>query len=306
MLANTGKMIKEIQVKSVLNKKKKRDDWFLDEYTVNPYEGCSFNCQYCYIRGSKYGENMADGLAVKINALEILDRQLAFRAKKKQHGIVALASATDPYIGSDDRYQLTQGFLKLFLKHRFPVLMLTKSDKIVNDLPLLKQIDEAAILPEDLKSKLSRGVIISFSFSTMDGAIARRLEPGAPSPQERLRALAVCKRHGFLVGVNCIPALPFISDTDEQLDKMVSAAKEYGADYILVGGLTLFGQGPADSRTLYHRFLEREFPHLMDRYKSLYRMHPFPEKDYLNQLSVRANSLCEKYRIANNILDACA
>lgn len=49
-------MVDEIQVKSILNKHKKRDDWFLDEYSVNPYSGCSFNYIYCYIRGSKYGE----------------------------------------------------------------------------------------------------------------------------------------------------------------------------------------------------------------------------------------------------------
>ena len=55
-------------VKSVLYKHKKRDDWFLDDYSVNPYEGCSCNCLYCYVRGSKYGENMDEGLSVKTNA----------------------------------------------------------------------------------------------------------------------------------------------------------------------------------------------------------------------------------------------
>ncbi|RAW01203.1 radical SAM family protein [Pseudochryseolinea flava] len=82
-------MIREITVKWILNKKKKRDSWFLDDYTLNPYEGCSFNCQYCYVRGSKYGENMAETLSVKINGAEVLDRQLAFRAKKNQYGIIA-------------------------------------------------------------------------------------------------------------------------------------------------------------------------------------------------------------------------
>ena len=53
-------MVKGIQIKSILNKHKKRDDWFLDDYSVNPYSGCSFNCIYCYIRGSKYGENMTN------------------------------------------------------------------------------------------------------------------------------------------------------------------------------------------------------------------------------------------------------
>jgi hypothetical protein len=71
-----------IQVKSILNKTKRRDPWFLDEYTINPYSGCSFNCLYCYIRGSKYGTNMEEKTAVKSNALEVLEKQLHNRAKK--------------------------------------------------------------------------------------------------------------------------------------------------------------------------------------------------------------------------------
>ena len=70
------------QVKSVLNKQKKRDSWFLTEYSVNAYEGCSCNCLYCYIRGSKYGENMDSGLVVKLNALEVLERQLQTRSRR--------------------------------------------------------------------------------------------------------------------------------------------------------------------------------------------------------------------------------
>src|SRR5262245_22618375 len=129
--------MKEIIVKSILNKKKKRDSWFLDDYTLNPYEGCSFNCQYCYFRGSKYGENMTDGLAVKINGADVLDRQLAFRVKKDQFGIIALASGTDPYIGAEAKYRMTESFLKLIHKHRFPLLMITRSELVLRDLPIL-------------------------------------------------------------------------------------------------------------------------------------------------------------------------
>jgi DNA repair photolyase len=85
-------------VKSVLNKHKKRDNWFLDDYSVNPYEGCSCNCLYCYIRGSKYGENMAEHLFVKANITEVLEKQLQLRAKKNQYGFVAVGSATDAYM----------------------------------------------------------------------------------------------------------------------------------------------------------------------------------------------------------------
>src|SRR5688572_14595713 len=176
-------MIRQIEVKSVLNKKKKRDSWFLDEYTLNPYEGCSFNCQYCYVRGSKYGENMAETLAVKSNALQVLDRQLAFRVRKNQFGIIALASATDPYIRAERELEMTKGFLALIHKHRFPVLVITKSDLVLRDLDVLKQIDQTAIHAPDLSGKLKRGVILSFSISTLDEKIAATLEPGAPSPQ---------------------------------------------------------------------------------------------------------------------------
>ena len=105
--------------KTILNKHKKRDSWFLDDYSVNPYEGCSCNCLYCYIRGSKYGENMEKGLAVKDNALELLDKELSRRAKNNQYGFVAVGSATDAYIRQEEKALLTQGMLKLLLAHSF-------------------------------------------------------------------------------------------------------------------------------------------------------------------------------------------
>jgi DNA repair photolyase len=294
--------MREIQVKSILNKKKKRDSWFLDDYTLNPYEGCSFNCQYCYIRGSKYGENMADSLSVKINGAEVLDRQLAFRVKKGQRGIIALASATDPYIGAEEKYRMTESFLKLIVKHQFPVLMITKSELIKRDIELLKEIDRNAIHAADLQGKLNHGAIISFSFSTLDPEIASTLEPGAPLPAKRLETMKRMKDAGFLVGMNCIPTLPFISDTDEQLEQLVIAGKQNGADYILIGGLTLFGNQPADSKTLYRRFLDRRFPHLVDAYKKLYRIYFAPNKAYQADLDERASQLCLKHGLRRSIL----
>ncbi|HEY0741390.1 MAG TPA: radical SAM protein [Chryseosolibacter sp.] len=291
-----------IFVKSILNKKKKRDSWFLDDYTLNPYEGCSMNCQYCYIRGSKYGENMAESLSAKVNGVEVLDRQLAFRVKKNQYGIVALASATDPYINAEETYQLTQRFLVTLLKHRFPVLMITKSEMILRDVEILKEIDRQAIHADDLKGKLNRGAIVSFSFSTLDPEIASTLEPGAPLPLQRLETMRKCKDAGLFVGMNCIPVLPFISDSDEKLEQLITAGKDYGADYILIGGLTLFGSNPADSKVLYQKFLERKYPKLTTEYKKLYRIFPYPPADYIAQLNVRADHLCERIGLRRGIL----
>jgi len=295
-------MVNEIWVKSILNKHKKRDDWFLDDYSVNPYSGCSFNCIYCYIRGSKYGENLARTLSVKVNAPELLEKQLKRRAKKGEYGIILLSSSTEAYLPIEEKLKLTRRLLEIILKYKFPVHVLTKSKLILRDLDLLKEIDKIAILPDDLKPKLKRGVIISFSISTLDDKLAKILEPGAPTPKERLETMKKCKEEGFLAGVDYIPVLPFLSDAEEQLDGMIKTAKEYEADFVLVGALTLFGNNPADCKMLYYKFLEKYYPELVPKYKSLFRIFFQPSKEYQKELEKRTKRLCEKYGIKNRII----
>ena len=290
------------EVRSILNKHKQRDGWFLTDYSINPYEGCSCNCLYCYIRGSKYGTNMDEGLVVKTNALEILEKQLHGRAKKGQYGFVAVGSATDAYMHHEEKWKATQAMLKLLLKYRFPVFISTKTNLVLRDIDLLKQIDETAILPADLRNTLRRGVILSTSISSMEPEISNMLEPGAAPPIERLDTLNKLKQYGFLVGVNAIPILPFISDTKEQLERIISVAKKFGAEYVLVGGLTLFGQQPADSKTLYFNFLKRYDATLIAKYEALYGDKSFPAKHYLAKLHRTARSLCAKYEIRSSIL----
>lgn len=294
-------MLRERQVTSVLNKHKKRDSWFLDDYSVNPYEGCSCNCLYCYVRGSKYGENMEEGLIVKTNALDILEKQLAARAKKNQYGFVAVGSATDAYIHHEKNYGITEGMLQLLLKYRFPVFISTKSTLITRDIELLKEIDRAAVLPADL-AQLKRGVILSVSVSTLDESVTQMLEPGASAPMERLKLVRELKEDGFLTGVNAIPLLPYISDTEVQLEKIIAAAKEHDADYLLAGGLTLFGTGAADSKTLFYKFLERYDASLLPAYQRLYGDNYYAPIAYQNELKRKAARLSGKYLVRNTIL----
>jgi DNA repair photolyase len=119
----------EIQAKTILNNTKKRDTWFLDDYTLNPYSACSFNCLYCYIRGSKYGEHMEQKLAVKTNAVELLEKQLKNKAKKNQYGFIVVSSATDPYLQVEKETKLTRQLLEVIAHYRFPVHIVTKSDQ---------------------------------------------------------------------------------------------------------------------------------------------------------------------------------
>ena len=294
-------MIAYKEVKSILNKHKKRDSWFLDDYSINPYEGCGFNCTYCYVHGSKYGENLAEKIVIKKDAAAILDKQLANRAKKNQFGIIAVGSATDAYMQLEEEIGLTKELLLVILKHRFPVFISTKSELIKKDLDLLRQIDANSILPEDLKQNPGRGVIISFSFSTLDENLAKQIEPGAPSPQNRMETLKLFSDNGFLCGVNAMPLLPYISDTEEEIEKIVAAAKQYGANYILIAGLTLFGNDERDSKQLVFRFLRNNYPDLLEKYEKMYGSVYYSSWQYQQELKKRGDTLCEKYKIRNNI-----
>ena len=296
-------MPKEIQVKSVLNKKKYRDSWFLENYTVNLYSSCSFNCLYCYIRGSKYGHNLETSLSVKTNAIELLDKQLTTRAKKGEYGIIALSSATDPYLNIEKKYELTREALKVILKHRFPVHMITKSDLIERDFDLLKEIDDTAILPEDLK-QLKRGTIISYSFSTIDDQIGKIFEPGAPLPSKRLKTLQKTVDQGFLTGVSLIPLIPYITDTTEQLHLSFSTFKKSKIDFIFPASITLFGSGKADSKTLMLNAIKKHYPHLEEKYLRFFKeSHEMP-KYYLDAFYEKMQELCKEYGLRDKILSS--
>jgi len=93
-----------------------------------------------------------------------------------------------------------------------------------------------------------------------------------------------CKEKGFFTGICFIPVLSFLSDSEEQVEETIKTVKEYGADFILVGDLTLFGKGPADCETLYYKFLEKYYPELVPKYKSLYRIFLHHQKNIKKSL----------------------
>lgn len=294
-------MSRHVQVKSVLNKTRRRDEWFLDDYTLNLYSGCSFNCLYCYIRGSKYGTNMAEALSIKDNAIDILQKQLSLRAKQKAYGFIVLSSATDPYLQFEKEEQLTRRALEVILQYRFPVHIITKSDLVTRDFDLLQEINEKAILPDDLSGKLP-GTIISFSFSTTDDTIAKVFEPGATPPSKRLQTLATTTNAGFLCGVSMMPLLPYITDNGDQLAEMYTAFKAAKAHYVLPATLTLFGNTPGDSKQMMLRAVEKHYPHLLDKYLSFFANKNEMPAYYRNAFYEKTVALGNKHALRNKII----
>jgi DNA repair photolyase len=295
-------VIRTIQPKTILNKTKKRDEWFLDDYTLNPYSACSFNCLYCYIRGSKYGNNMAEKLAVKENAVELLDKQLTLYARKGQYGIVVLASATDPYLQPERELGSTRKLLSVLLHHKFPVHVITKSDLVERDFDLLQQIAKQGTLPTDLQGKLDTSALITFSFSTLDPDMAAIFEPGATPPATRLNTLKTTVQNGFQTGVSLMPLLPYLTDTDEQLKKMYTAFCDAGARYIMPASLTLFGDQPHDSLSLMFRAIEKHYPDLLSRYRVLFQ-DPWQQRQYQRGLRQRTQKFNDRFKIPSRIIE---
>ena len=121
-----------------------------------------------------------------------------------------------------------------------------------------------------------------------------------------METLKLCRENGFLCGVNAMPLLPFITDTDEEIEKIVAAAKEYEANYILIAGLTLFGNDvPIDigreSKQLVFKFLKNNYPELLEKYEKMYDSVSYAPWQYQQQLKKRADAICEKYKIKNSI-----
>jgi len=245
---------------------------------------------------------MEEKLSIKANALDVLEKQLKNRAKKEQFGIIVLSSATDPYLQVEREYQLTRKILEVILQYRFPVHIITKSDLVVRDFDLLKKINEQAILPFDLQPQLEHKAMITFSFSTIDNAIGKIFEPGATSPAKRLDALKLTLAAGFHSGVSLMPLLPYITDMGEHLNLMFKTFQQLAVKYIFPASITLFGNGPFDSKTLVLKAVQKHYPHLVEKYEKLFAYGYQTPSWYRNAFYKKTNELCRQYNLKNHIV----
>jgi DNA repair photolyase len=180
--------VKEILAKSILNKSK------IFDYCVNPYTGCQIGCPYCYARlfmrrYSGHKEEWGDFVDVKINAPEILKKQL----DKAKRGTVWVSSVCDPYQPLEKKYGLTRKCLVELLNRQFPLNLQTKSALVLRDLDLLSQFKD---------------VEVGFTITTDDEPTARLFEPMASSVQDRIEALREIHSKGIKTFVFLGPILP--------------------------------------------------------------------------------------------------
>src|SRR6476619_4111269 len=277
-------------------------------WSINPYVGCAFGCAYCYARYThrwvmeraaddhKMVQELGDAyyklppwlafernIFVKKNAPDVLSRTLRFGSERHlrllEGETIVIGTATDPYQPAERRFRITRGILEVLAEHPgLSVTIITKSPLITRDIDLLSRINRISDLS------------IHISLITLDRDLARRLEPRAPTPEARVRALARLRANDIETGINVMPVLPAITDHPDQLERLVQTVAANGASYVNACALRL----RSSARARYLPFIEQEFPHLAKRYHASYAYDHHVSESYSTTLRETMRALCEK------------
>jgi DNA repair photolyase len=283
-----------LPVKSILNRCDSKRVPF--EWTINPYRGCEFGCKYCYARYThEYmeidGGEFEKKIFVKQNAAALLpgeiSRKYSYESKASgytQAEHLAIGTATDPYQPAEREYGVTRACLEELAKREgLSISVITKSDQIVRDIDVLQAISK--------KSALSLNITVT----TLKPRLARLLEPRAPRPDLRLKAVKELRAAGLHVGVSASPLLPGITDQEGELEAVAAAAKEAGAEWFFSGVLFLM---PASARE-FLPFVKEKFPRLAKQYDDWYRKNGYAPEEYRRKASERVLRIRKKLGFAS-------
>ena len=274
-----------VQAKTILSKVKYGDDWYGVDYNMNLYRGCSHGCIYCDSRSSCYHIDDFDVPKGKENALAILDKDLSGKKKK---GIVGIGSMSDTYNPQEKQHEQTRGALKLISKCGFGVSIDTKSDLILRDLDLLKEINA------------KNNVIIKLTITTPHDDLSRIIEPRVCVSSRRFEVIKTLNENGIFAGIMMNPVLPFITDKEEDIRELVRLAYENKARFIhSYMGMTL----RENQRDYYYDKLDEHFPGLKEKYVRYYKdsyMCPIPDCDRLYRMFAAE---CDRYGMLHEMKD---
>lgn len=217
---------------------------------MNLYRGCQHGCIYCDSRSECYHMNHDfEDIEVKENALILLEDALR---RKRKPCMIGTGSMTDPYMPLEEDLQYTRKALELIHRYGFGATLITKSDRVLRDLELLKAIND--------KTKC----VIQMTLTTYDEELCRKLEPGVCTTKARFEALKTLRDFGIPTVVWLCPILPFINDTLENINGILDYCEQAG-----VRGIINFGMGVtlrAGNREYFYRQLDRHFPGLKEDY----------------------------------------
>ena len=270
-----GTRFYEVNARSAINAVPKRSRMPF-RFTINPYRGCTHACSYCFARPThtyldfNAREDFEREIVVKVNVPERVRADLSRPSWKREH--VALGTNTDPYQWVEGRYRLMEGIWEAMRDFSNPCSVLTKSPLLVRDIELMKEISERTEF------------VANLSIPTLEEKAWRATEPHTPHPRKRIEALAELRRAGIATGVLIAPLIPGVNDAPGQIEELVEAVGDAGAQSI--GGVGLHLRG--EVREIWFDWLRQYRPDLVERYEALYRRGAYMAKDERERLAARA------------------
>lgn len=273
MIPSSPIRYEKVKAKTLLSKRMNGDSWFHSNHSMNIYRGCQFACAYCDGMSEYYHvDNYTTHIRVKKNAPDILRKELKRLGYiQKNRSLLDFTDSTgvenrkpiigfsggvsDSYQQAEKEYKVTRKGLEVLLENRLPVFLLTKSDLVLRDIELLKEINEVA------------HANVNFSVAFSDEEDKKRMEPFSSSIEERLDALRTLRDEGIHGGVMGMPLVPYIGDSLDSIRALVKMVKVANAEYILLGGMTL---KPGRQKNHFLGVVKRYFPEKLSSIRAMY------------------------------------
>ena len=250
---------------------------------MNIYRGCQHGCIYCDARSTCYQMDHAfEDIAVKMNAPQLLEQALLHKRKRC---MIGTGSMSDPYIPLEKELGLTRKCLELILQYGYGLAIQTKSDLILRDLDLLRQINR------------NTKCVVQMTMTTYDEELCKILEPGVCTTKRRFEVLDILRQEGIPTICWMTPILPFINDTRENVEGLLDyciRAKVYGIMEFGIGVTLRDGD-----RQYFYAQLDRHFPGMKERYQCAYgNQYELPSKEQ-EELLQMIRDTCTQNGIVN-------
>lgn len=273
-----------IDAKTILQKASHGEEWFGIDYNMNLYKGCPHKCIYCDSRSDCYQVEDFDRVRAKKNEIEILNQELKSKRKK---GVIGIGAMSDTYNPFEKQYEITRKALELVSFYNFGVSIETKSNLIVRDIDLFKEINSKA------------DTILKFTITTADDNLSKKIEPGVCVSSERFKAMKKLDDEGIFVGTLLTPILPYITDSEENIKNVIRLSAENGAKFVFsMGGVTL----RENQRDYFFKQLDKNFPKLKQMYIKTYGNNFFCYPLNKNLAKIFKEE-CEKYGLLYKMSD---
>ena len=256
--------------------------------SMNIYRGCSHGCIYCDSRSKCYQfTHDFEDIEVKQNAPELLEQALQ---KKRKHCMIGTGSMCDPYIPLEKDLGLMRRCLEIIDRYNFGATLITKSDLVLRDLDILTRINN--------KTK----AVVQMTLTTADDELCRKIEPGVCPTSRRFEVLCACRDAGIPTVVWFSPLLPFINDTQENIEGIIDYCTRADVHAILCFGIGLtLREG---NREYFYKALDRLFPatqqglSLKQRYQKTFGYNYVVSSPREHELMIYLKELCRR----NNIM----